>query len=85
MRMFHLSVQSDDGKDLEIDFNEFNILKLIEILYVRRFNKNLGLKFAKIYIESGKDAKDNLKKLGIDLNEVEDGYQDMKKLFGELH
>lgn len=85
MRTFHLTTQDNNGKFLEIDFNEFNILKLIEILYVRRFNKNLGLKFAKIYIECGKDAKENLQKIGVKPEEIEDGYQDMKKLFGELH
>jgi len=86
MRIFHLSTEDDNGRNLEIDFNEYNIMQLINILYKKRYNKNLGLKFAKIYIETGKGAKENLKKaFDIDPEIINDGYEDMKKILGEIH
>lgn len=78
--------EGNNNKNVEIDFTEYEILQLVNLCLRRRYNKNLGLKFAKFYLESkGKEGRVNLANLGLEPDSVELGYEEMKKIVGELH
>lgn len=85
MKTFQLTTQDSNGTKLIIDFNEFEILSLINLCWRRRYNKNIGLKLGKIYLETGNTAKENLTNMGIVPEEINDSYKEMKKLLGEIH
>ena len=85
MKLFQLQTQDSGGRSVVIDFNEFQILQLINLCWRRRYNKNIGLKLGKLYLETGNNAKENLTNMGIDVNAIEDGYNEMKKILGEIH
>jgi hypothetical protein len=84
MKIFQLSTKDESGRALVIDLNEYQILQLINLCLKRRYNKNIGLILAKIYIEIGKSKEENLKNMGIDPNEIHDGYDEIKKLIGVI-
>ena len=85
MKIFQLLTQDSAGRNVVIDFNEFQILQLINLCWRRRYNKNIGLKLGKLYLETGNNAKENLTNMGINPEEINDGYKEMKKILGEIH
>ena len=86
MKDFHFVTENCSGKNVEIDFNEYEVLQMINLCLRRRYNKSLGIKFAKIYLEcKDREGKQNLVDLGVNPEEVEQGYTDLKRILGELH
>ena len=86
MKVFHMVTEGCNGKNVEIDYTEYEILQLVNLCLKRRYNKHLRLKFAKFYIEAkGKDGEVNLLSIGLEPKEIHQGYEEMKKIVGELH
>ena len=86
-KIFHLVTQNcSEDKNIEIDFTEYEILQLVNLCLKRRYNKQLGVKYAKIYLESkGTEGRKNLINMGVDPNEIEAGYAELKRIMGEIH
>ena len=86
MKNFHLITEDCNGKHVEIDFNEYELLQMINLCLRRRYNKSLGIKFAKIYLDSaGREGRQNLLDLGVNPEEIEQGYTDLKRILGAMH
>jgi len=80
--MFQISSKSDEGENLFIDINEFQLLTLIHICLKERRNKNIGVILARIYIETGREAKQKLREMGLEPECIYDNYNRYKKIFG---
>jgi len=52
---------------------------------VKKRNKHIGLKLARLYLELGNNSKKNLQNMGIDYKIIYDGYEKMKKILGEIN
>lgn len=86
MKDFHLVTDDSNGNSVEIDFNEYELLQMISLCLKRRYNKGLGIKFAKIYLEAlGREGRNKLNGCGVDPETVEAGYEDLKKFLGSVH
>ena len=85
IKKFEISSEDDNGKKIVIEINEFQYLALINICIVKKRNKHIGLKLARLYLELGNNSKKNLQNMGIDYKIIYDGYEKMKKILGEIN
>lgn len=75
-----------DGKagfPIETYFTRESIERMIDILWKKRWNRHLGMKFAIMYLEKyGREGEEKLKEIGINFAEIRQKYEEHKSLYG---
>ena len=79
MKIFQLQGEDSGGRSIIIDLTEYEITALINLCWRRGYHKRIGHKIGKLYLETGNSAKQNLTDMGIDIQEVEEGYKEYRQ------
>lgn len=75
------SARSGFPASVSTSFTKQHIEKLIDILWKKRWDKTLGMKFAILYLEKyGKEGNDFLTSKEIDVQEIKNKYEELKSL-----